>query len=114
MKKYRVVVHMDGTYDSRGTERGRDYLWAVVRELPEGAMMPHYNGRGYDEIPLPRFEVVSWRSNLTDAVNYAAKKTGSDYLGYATVYTVASTTEVPHGEKVADTVARVKVEQGHV
>ena len=92
-KRYRVVTHPDGSQCTRGTERDRVYLWAVVRELPEGASTEGYNGYGYDPVPLPRYEVVSWRSDRESAEKCAAKKPSKHYYNDA-VYTVVPTEEL--------------------
>lgn len=108
MKKYRVVVHPDGTCSTRGTERPRVYAWAVVRELPEGATFEQNN----ETYPLPRFEVISWRSDLTSAEHHADKmnETRREYLGNPAVYTVVPTTPVEPGERVDQVIDRLKKE----
>lgn len=108
MKKYRVVVHPDGTYSTRGTERDRVYVWAVVRELPEGAAFEQNN----ETYPLPRFEVISWRSDLTSAEQYASKmnKTRNEYLGNPAVYTVVITAPVADGERPESVAERLRAE----
>lgn len=108
MKKYRVVVHPDGTCSTRGTERDRVYVWAVVRELPEGAAFEQNN----ETYPLPRFEVISWRSDLTSAERHADKmnKTRNEYLGNPAVYTVVSTAPVADDERVESVIFRLQAE----
>ena len=61
-KRYRVVIHPDGTRSVRGTERDRVYSWAVVRELPEDATYTRYNGSDsgsvFYDVPADRYKAV--------------------------------------------------------